>query len=97
MAFVVGSICLLFTLIAAIEFWCELVGWRSIARSLDEWSLINRWFAGALLVVVGIFFAHFLLNPLPCDEQLRPDGGQLPARCATPPKSELVPGSYERR
>lgn len=54
------------TVLSVIQFVVYLRGWRSIGYVIEQWSIKNGWFAGALLLVVGVFLAHFLLNPLPC-------------------------------
>jgi len=59
--FVFGSL----VLIAILDFACELAHVPSISYRVERWSRSNRWFAGGLILALGVFLAHFLLNPLP--------------------------------
>ncbi len=55
----------LFT-IALLDAICELFDLPSIGERVEQWSKANKWYAGALILLMGMLLAHFLLNPLPC-------------------------------
>ena len=65
MAFVTWALFGLLALIAWLEWVCEVMHWPSLSYRVEEWSLKNPWFSGGLILLVGVFLAHFLLNPLP--------------------------------
>ncbi len=80
------------TVLSVIQFVVYLKGWRSIGYILEQWSITNDWFAGALLLVVGVFLAHFLLNPLPCPRAGTPLADMSP-RCVEEAKHQSPPAS----
>ncbi len=51
--------------ISLLEVLCELKRWPSISHQVESWADRNPWYAGALLALLFIFIAHFVLNPLP--------------------------------
>ena len=53
--------------ISALDTLCDLFDLPSIGERVDGWSIANKWYAGALILMMGMFLAHFLLNPLPCE------------------------------
>jgi len=55
----------LFT-IAMLDAACALFDLPSIGERVDRWSNTNKWYAGVLILLMAVFLAHFLLNPLPC-------------------------------
>lgn len=50
--------------ISLLELVCEIKGWPTISARVEEWSDKNPWLARALITVVFVFLAHFVLNPL---------------------------------
>jgi len=64
-AAVTWSVFFLLAFVAWLEWVCEVMHWPSISYRVERWSLENPWFAGGLILLVGVFLAHFLLNPLP--------------------------------
>lgn len=52
--------------IALLDAACALFDLPSIGERVDTWSHANQWYAGALILLMAVFLAHFLLNPLPC-------------------------------
>ncbi len=69
--------------ISSLDAACELFRLPSIGYRVNRWSAANGWYAGALILLVAVLLAHFLLNPLPC---LVPPAspGAAPLPCPTP-------------
>ncbi len=63
---------------------CELFDLPSIGERVDRWSNANGWYAGALILLMAVFLAHFLLNPLPCSAPAPSAAPTIAVATATP-------------
>jgi len=63
MAAVVAFIFAALFALTLIDIYFHIRRWPSIGYRVEHWSLSNAWFSAGILLVVGMFLAHFLLNP----------------------------------
>jgi hypothetical protein len=64
MSIVIVTVFLIFIGVAGLDLYFELRQWEPVGLRVQEWSTQNRWYVGALLVVLGALVAHFLGNPV---------------------------------
>ncbi len=65
MVVVVEALFAILIAVSLLELLCEIKHWPSISHQVENWADQNPWYAGALLALLLIFIAHFVLNPLP--------------------------------
>jgi hypothetical protein len=61
---VLGIVFAIFTGIAGLDLYFELRQWEPVGMRVQEWSIKNPWYVGALLVVLGALVAHFVGHPI---------------------------------
>ena len=65
MAAVIEVLCVIVTLIAALDTVADFRGWPNVTEDIDGWTHRNPWLARALVLFLFVLLAHFVLNPLP--------------------------------
>ena len=65
MAVVIEVLCVIVTLIAALDTVADFRGWPNVTEDIDAWTQKNPWLARALVLFLFVLLAHFVLNPLP--------------------------------
>ncbi|HEX2517708.1 MAG TPA: hypothetical protein VH257_23590, partial [Chloroflexota bacterium] len=64
MSIVIVTVFLILIGITGLDLYFELRQWEPVGLRVQQWSLENRWYVGALLVVLGALVAHFLGHPV---------------------------------
>ena len=64
MAWVIWVITGIGVIVASVDVVCDLKDWPTVSDQIGDWSLRNPWLARALVALLFILLAHFVLNPL---------------------------------
>jgi hypothetical protein len=64
MAWVIWVITGIGFIVAFVDVVCDLKDWPTVSDQIGDWSLRNPWLARALVALLFILLAHFVLNPL---------------------------------
>jgi hypothetical protein len=64
MAWVIWVITGIGVIVACVDVVCDLKDWPTVSDQIGDWSLRNPWPARALVALLFILLAHFVLNPL---------------------------------
>jgi hypothetical protein len=64
MAWVIWVITGIGFIVAFVDVVSDLNDWPTVSDQIGDWSLRNPWLARALVALLFILLAHFVLNPL---------------------------------
>ena len=64
MAWVIWVITGIGFIVAFVDVVSDLKDWPTVSDQIGDWSLRNPWLARALVALLFILLAHFVLNPL---------------------------------
>ena len=64
MAYVIWAITLIGLFVALVDALSDIRGWPTVSDQIGDWSSRNPWLARALVALLFVLLAHFVLNPL---------------------------------
>ncbi len=64
MAVVIWVITAIGFVVALVDAFFDVKDWPTVSDQIGDWSLRNPWLARALVALLFVLLAHFVLNPL---------------------------------